>query len=98
MTLIFSQTGRPAFTLNTTLNTIRRGLEISGWKLGKLYRQKEAHKTAIVFVCNRKPYWEAAILPLNSSRLFSPNHITSVLPLNALRPRGRLASLSRAGD
>jgi hypothetical protein len=42
---------------------------ISGWKLGELYRQKEANKNAIVFVCNRKPFWEAGILPLNYSRV-----------------------------
>ena len=43
------------------LNTIKLGLKIQDEKRGELNRLKEANKNATVFVCNRKPFWEAGI-------------------------------------
>jgi hypothetical protein len=63
-----SQAGRRGHSPEHHFEHYSRLLEISGWKLGVLYRQKEANKNAMVFVVNRKPFWEAGILPLNYSR------------------------------
>jgi hypothetical protein len=50
------------------LNTIKILEDGQDGKLLVLYRQKEADKDAMVFVCNRMSFWEAGILPLNYSR------------------------------
>ena len=52
------------------LNTVKVLEECQDGKLLVLYRQKEADKDAMVFVCNRMSFWEAGILP------------TELLPLN----------------
>jgi hypothetical protein len=58
----------PPAGVNTTPNTTRMFLGAQDENCFVLNRQKEANKGAMFFVSNRKPFWEAGILPLNYSR------------------------------
>src|SRR5262249_50673237 len=58
----------PAASGEHRLNTIHLCRENQKRKLACSQSPERGNKNAIIFVCNRRPFWEAGILPLNYSR------------------------------